>query len=87
MKIKQEESENKGKFFIHENGQEVGLMTYSIAGTDKIIIDHTEVDDSMQGQGLGHKLVKAAVDYAKNNNIKIVPLCPFAKNIFDNKPE
>ena len=58
-------------------------MTYSMAGTDKMIIDHTEVNPEFKGQGVGKKMVLAAVDFARANNIKIMPLCPFAKATFD----
>lgn len=62
-------------------------MTYSHAGSDKIIIDHTEVDESLKGQGIGYKLVEAAVSYARINNLKILPLCPFANSVFNKKAE
>jgi predicted GNAT family acetyltransferase len=32
-------------------------------------------------------LVSAAVDYVRKNNIKIIPLCPFAKSVFDKVKE
>jgi len=31
--------------------------------------------------------VAAAVDYARTNGWKILPLCPFAKSVFDKTPE
>jgi uncharacterized protein len=57
-------------------------MTYSIAGEDKIIIDHTEVSPAYNGKGIGKKLVVEAVEFARINNIKILPLCPFARSVF-----
>ncbi len=54
-------------------------MTYSKAGADKIIIDHTEVSEELKGQGAGKKLVAAAVEKARKEGFKILPLCPFAK--------
>jgi predicted GNAT family acetyltransferase len=62
-------------------------MTYTYAGSDKIIIDHTEVDDSLRGKGVGYKLVEASVNFARENNISILPLCPFAKAVFNKKSE
>jgi hypothetical protein len=32
-------------------------------------------------------MVAQAVTYARENNIKIIPLCPFAKKVFDKTPE
>jgi predicted GNAT family acetyltransferase len=65
----------------------VAEMTYSQAGSDKIIIDHTEVDDSLQGQGIGYKLVEKAVNYARDKQIKILPLCPFAAAVFKKRDD
>ncbi len=66
---------------------QAGLMTYSWAGADKFIIDHTEVNPDFGGQGVGKKMVMEAVDFARNNNLKIIPLCPFAKSVFDKVAE
>lgn len=58
-------------------------MTYSRAGEDKIIIDHTTVSEQLRGQGVGRHLVEAAVNYAREQQIKIIPLCPYAKAAFE----
>ena len=83
MEINHRKEENKGAFIATENGAKAGEMTYSKAGDTLIIIDHTEVDSAFGGQGVGKKMVLAAVDFARENNIKILPLCPFAKAAFD----
>lgn len=87
MKIQQQDNDKKGEFFYEVDGSKLGLMTYSHAGNDKIIIDHTEVDESLKGQGVGYKLVEASVDYARENNLKIMPLCPFANAVFKKRSE
>lgn len=78
---------NKGFFQAVEDEIQAGLMTYSWAGNDKFIIDHTEVNPDFSGKGVGKLMVMDAVDYARANNIKIIPLCPFAKSVFDKEPE
>ena len=62
-------------------------MTYSMAGTDKFIIDHTEVNEELKGSGAGKKMVMEAVNFARTNKLKIIPLCPFAKSVFDKSLE
>jgi predicted GNAT family acetyltransferase len=61
-------------------------MTYSRAGDKLMIIDHTEISDTLQGKGVGRKLLQNAVDFARTNEIKILPLCPYAKSVFDKDP-
>ena len=87
MTIEQFNRESKGFFKASEDGKEAGRMTYSWAGNDKFIIDHTEVNPDFKGKNVGLQLVMAAVDFAREKNLKIIPLCPFAKSVFDKKEE
>ncbi len=83
MEIVNKEQESKGSYQALVEGEKVAEMTYSVAGTDRIIIDHTEVNEAYRGTGLGEKLVRKAVKDARNKKISIVPLCPFARSVFD----
>ncbi|MBO0486968.1 GNAT family N-acetyltransferase [Vagococcus fluvialis] len=70
-----------------DNNTEAGEMTWSNAGESLIIIDHTFVDNAFRGQGIANELVAQGVAYARENNKKVMPLCPFAKKEFDRHPE
>lgn len=87
MNIEQFDRDSKGFFKAMEENQQAGRMTYSWAGSDRIIIDHTEVNPAFKGQGVGKQMVLAAVDFAREENISIVPLCPFARSVFDRNEE
>lgn len=87
MNIDHLEHGSKGAFIIKEDGKRLAEMTYSRAGDNLIIIDHTDIDDSLRGKGVGKQLVQAAVEMARDRKIKIMPLCPFAKSVFDRVPE
>ena len=87
VEIKHTNNELKGVFELYYDGGKAGLMTYSWAGDDKFIIDHTEVDEEYGGKGLGKDLVKAGVEYAREKNVKVIPLCPFAKKVIAKTPE
>ena len=87
MEIKQIEHGSKGAFVIEEGNERLAELTYSKAGDKLIIIDHTDVSDKLRGQGAGKQLVMKAVEYARASNIKIIPLCPFARSVFDKTPE
>ena len=83
MEIKLEELEKRGRAMATENEKVVAEMTFTKAGTRQIIINHTEVSESCQGRGIGRQLLDVIVQYARNNEKKIIPLCPFARSEFD----
>lgn len=85
MLIQQKQESSKGSFYVEEAGIVVAEMTYSMTGTGLMIIDHTEVSDELRGKNVGYQLVKTAVEYARANHIKILPLCSFAITVFDKK--
>ena len=78
---------SKGYFYILIEGKQEAKMTFVFAGNDKIIIDHTEVNEGNNGKGFGKKMVAKAVEFARGKSITIIPLCPFAKKVFDKTPE
>ncbi len=87
LEVKQNNRETKGEFVATFDGKKAGLMTYSWAGDDKFIIDHTEVEPEFNGKGVGKELVYKAVEFARENNLKIIPLCPFATATFKKNEE
>ena len=87
MLIQQNQDGSKGSFYIEEDGITLAEMTYSMTGTDLMIIDHTEVSDILRGKNIGYQLVKTAVEYARANSMKILPLCPFAYSVFKKKKD
>jgi uncharacterized protein len=87
MDIQHIDDGHKGMFLIKQEGHRVAEMTYVWAGTERIIIDHTAVEEVLKGKGAGKQLVARAVDFAREKGIRILPLCPFAKHVFDTVPE
>jgi uncharacterized protein len=84
--IDHEQRGHRGSFFIQQDGRRLAELTYTIAGT-RVILDHTDVDDALRGTGAGSKLVAAAVDWARVEHQSLLPLCPFARSVFDKTPE
>ncbi|CAJ1193815.1 N-acetyltransferase [Companilactobacillus crustorum] len=83
MEMKHED----GRFYLEDNDEMIGEITYSTVTDGVISLDHTYVSDSYRGQGLAGKLLNAALDYADLKNLKIVPVCEYAKVTFERKPE
>lgn len=82
MEITIKEQDSKGFAMAREDNKKAGVMTYSIAGENHIIIDHTEVEPEFKGKSVGKQLLYKIVEMAREKNIKITPLCPFANAMF-----
>lgn len=54
-------------------------MTFVSSDDNTIIIDHTYVSNELSGQGVGKLLLKELLDWAKKENKKVIPICPYAK--------
>ncbi|WP_101773831.1 GNAT family N-acetyltransferase [Peptostreptococcus faecalis] len=87
MKIIHKNGEKIGQFIAMDGDNRMGEVFYSWTEKDKFTISHTGVRDEFAGLGVGKKLVMAAVEYARKNNLKIKPLCPFAAKIFKENKE
>jgi uncharacterized protein len=87
MLVQRKQTDNKGMFYVESDGEVQARMFYHMNAPDKLVIEHTEVDDELRGQNVGYQLVEAAVQYARQHQIKITVWCPFAKSVFDKKPD
>jgi predicted GNAT family acetyltransferase len=72
---------------VGQEGAIAAELVYSITPSGNMVIEHTEVDESLEGKHVGHDLVETAVNYARNHGIKIIPVCPFARALFSKKKE
>ena len=77
----------KGSFYIELNNQKVATMDYVMAGDTKLIIEHTGVDESLRGQGIGKKLLEKMVEYTHEKQISVMPLCSYANAMLKKTPE
>lgn len=87
MVIKIAETSGKGMVYINEGGKNLAKMTWITGGAGYIVVDHTMVDDSLRGKGAGRKLLNRIVELARERNLKIMPLCPFAVATFSKAEE
>ena len=85
IELKLNESK-RGGFVIEENGERVAEMGVGIQN-ENLVVYHTEVSDQLKGQGIGSKLLAEMVGYARKNNLKVVPLCPYVHAQFKRHPE
>ena len=87
MDIKNEESEKKGEFYVEQDGERVAKLQYLNAREGEIVVYHTEVNDSLSGQGVGKKLVAAVAKFARKEKAKIHATCSYANKVLSESDE
>lgn len=83
MKIEIEDNGQSGEISAKIDSKKAGFIKFSWVGKDKMNIEHTEVDSEFEGKGIGKKLVLAAVEFARENSLKILSDCPYAKSVLE----
>lgn len=56
-------------------------------GDGRIEFTHTQVPQSLKGQGIGSALARAGLEYARTEGLEVVPTCRFIASYIDRHPE
>jgi predicted GNAT family acetyltransferase len=81
-----EDNLDEQRFEISVDGERVGLAEYLTDG-ERIVFTHTEVDPPEGRKGLGGRLVRFALDSARQRGLEVVPRCPFVRSFIQKHPE
>ncbi|MDF0486966.1 GNAT family N-acetyltransferase [Sphingomonas sp. H39-1-10] len=54
---------------------------------DTIVFTHTIVPEAIEGRGVGSRLIRAALDSARDRKLKVIPQCPFVAAYIERHPE
>jgi predicted GNAT family acetyltransferase len=79
------ENNDRGAFVIEGDGERLAEMSFGRNGTN-LIIYHTEVSEKLKGQGIGLQLLERMVNFAREENLQVVPLCPYVLAQFRRHP-
>jgi hypothetical protein len=74
------------RFEIEQDGR-TSYLAYALDGQGWLTLWHTEVPEAQRGQGIAAKLVRMAFDFAKEKNLKVEVICPFAVSYVSMHPE
>jgi uncharacterized protein len=68
-------NEAENRFELHIGGR-IAFLTYRRT-PHEIALTHAETPGELEGQGLGSMVVRAALEFAREHSLKVVPVCPF----------
>ncbi len=77
---------DKRRFEIEIDGH-FAVAEYMIINNERIIFTHTEVARALEGRGLASLLARHAFAWAKEQQLKIMPLCPYMAGYMKRHPE
>jgi predicted GNAT family acetyltransferase len=69
------------------DGRTAGYAHYRKRSEDTYVFDHTVVGDQYEGQGIGSRLARAVVDFARDHDVRVVPQCSFIRAYLREHPE
>lgn len=77
---------HRHRFELETDGK-LSIVDYQHVDDETLALTHTEVDTSLEGHGVGSKLVEGVLQFVEQNNLKIVPLCPFITAYLKRHPD
>ena len=77
---------HKHRFEVKNDGK-IAFIEYQQVDDETLALVHTEVDSSQEGQGIGSALVEDVLQYIEQNNLRIVPMCPFVSAYIKRHPD
>jgi predicted GNAT family acetyltransferase len=78
--------QKRGAFLIEEGDERLAEMVVAIMD-HRLVVYHTEVSEKLRGEGIAAKLLEEMVAYARSNQLKVVPLCPYVLAQFKRHPD
>lgn len=72
--------------FVLAEDPELAELTYQ-RDDGRIVLTGTEVDEALEGRGVGSALVRAALDHAEAEELTIVSRCPFVTGWLERHPD
>jgi predicted GNAT family acetyltransferase len=81
------EHDAERKRFVRQLSGGEAYLAYSADDDGTLDLQHTVVPEAERGRGVGESLVRAAVDHARNEGVRIIPTCPFVQAWLDDNPE
>lgn len=86
VSIEREELNGNHEFVLRVNGQRLGFLEYTRPDVGVMRIEYVEVSPELRGTGLGRQLVEKAVAFATESQLRVVPICSYARTVIQRDP-
>lgn|SRR4029079_2023438 len=84
--IEREELNGANEFVLRIDGERLGFLEFTRPEVGVMRIEYVEVSPQLRGSGLGQQLVEKAVAFAKDTQLKVIPICSYARAVMQRDP-
>lgn len=86
VSIDREELNGVHEFVLRIDGERLGFLEFTRPGVGVMRIEYVEVSPELRGTGLGRQLVEKAVSFAKDAELRVIPICSYARAVMQRDP-
>ena len=86
VSIDREELNGVHEFVLRIDGERLGFLEFTRPEVGLMRIEYVEVSPELRGTGLGRQLVAKAIDFAKETELRVVPICSYARAVIQRDP-
>jgi predicted GNAT family acetyltransferase len=83
LDVQHERSKTGGEFSLYDDSRRLGEMTWIEVSPGRVAFNHTWISPAARGENLGKVLVDKGAEFARDNDLKVDPTCPYVAHIFD----
>lgn len=87
INFEHEFDDDGGVFYLVDNGDRLGKITYQYPGGERYVVDWVEVNPEFRGQGLARRLVGRIAEFARQRGYMLVPTCGVVRGIMERHSE
>jgi hypothetical protein len=81
------DNKQEQRFELTLDEGKIAFIQYAQADEGVYELTHTEVPDEFEGQGIGSRLVKGTFEIMREENLRMIPTCPFISRYLQRHPE
>jgi len=86
VSIDREELNGVHEFVLRIDGERLGFLEFTRPDVGVMRIEYVEVSPELRGTGLGRQLVEKAVSFAKDAELRVIPICSYARAVMQRDP-
>src|SRR5688572_14359056 len=86
ISIDREELNGVHEFVLRIDGQRHGFLEFTRPEVGLMRIEYVEVSPQLRGTGLGRQLVAKAMEFAREAQLRVVPICSYARAVIQRDP-